>query len=198
MSKLYRKKPVEDGLDKAKQDLLASASEGFEEWCNANVTRYFGLGAFQRELDEKIWQACSLHHAKKYEDKDAEIERLRRELRSSSESFNTLSATDAQLIEELKKENEELKKYREQWQDIAGKANLKNLIARLERLEASNEALKKQLDMVSNDLAIEVEDKRALLKDLAWALTTDTLFRSSEEVVVIHKKRADIKNRWGI
>lgn len=45
----------------------------------------------------------------------------------------------------LQKENEQLKYYKEQWQLIAGKANLKNLIATAQTLQKENEELRADL-----------------------------------------------------
>lgn len=59
-------------------------------------------------------------------------------------------------FEQLRKENKELEYYKEQWQSIAGKANLKNLVKSADNLQKENqemrEALKWALTLIEDKL----------------------------------------------
>lgn len=110
-------------LEQHQQDLLASASEGFEDYCVDRIIR----GAYKHERVfnavtgnylnlndcEQLWQACSLHHAKKMQEKDAQIYELQKEIdelkKQRDIALNDLSI-EAREVDELKSENEELKK----------------------------------------------------------------------------------------
>lgn len=72
-------------------------------------------------------------------------------------SFHAGYASQKEKIEDLQKENEELKRYKEQWQDIAGKANLKNLVATAEKLEKENEELKEENEELIS-LVVKIRD----------------------------------------
>lgn len=76
----------EEGYTQAQQTLLSQASEGFEEWKNANFERLQQL--FRLEFGEEAWQACTLSHAKKMQEKDAEIKRLQKENQEMREALN--------------------------------------------------------------------------------------------------------------
>lgn len=96
------------GYTQAQQDILASASESFEEW----ITNYFSLeGSTDIEEDvnmqsieydelKEAWQACFLSHAKKMQEKDAKLSKI---------SDGTLKNELLKRFLDLQKENEELK-----------------------------------------------------------------------------------------
>lgn len=72
-------------------------------------------------------------------------------------------------IIKLKAENEELKFYKEQYQSIAGKANLKQLVESNEALGAENENLREALaqeTFESEKLKDKVERRRKYIKEL--------------------------------
>ena len=103
-----RVKNEQDIEELAQKDLLASASEGFEDYCVDRIIR----GAYKHERVfnavtgnylnlndcEQLWQACSLHHTKKMQEKDAEIEMLKKENREMREA---LAKTRKELVTAL-------------------------------------------------------------------------------------------------
>lgn len=94
----------EEGYKQAEQDLLESASEGFEEWLknslgmdiltNDNMTEYVNA--------KKAWQAAKLSSAKEL-----------KKLEDDWEKAATQNYSDKTTIEDLQKENEELRKQRD-------------------------------------------------------------------------------------
>lgn len=65
------------GYTQAQQDLLASVSEGFEEWENKTIQD--NGGSFPDFIEpEDLWQAAKLSSAKELEELKAELEKLKR------------------------------------------------------------------------------------------------------------------------
>lgn len=98
----------EKGYSQAQQDLLSQASEGFEEW----LVGYFALEGSNDLIEDvntqnieyaelvEAWQDSSLANAKKMQEKDAEIERLRKE----NERLKHELACGVRIINDLKEE----------------------------------------------------------------------------------------------
>ena len=113
---------VQNSTQGTQKLLLESASENFNQWIYKYPDKC-DLRDFEKPnhnyfVAKEGWQACSLSHAKKMQEKDAEIA--------------------------------ELKYYKEQWQSIAGKANLKNLIETADKLKKENEELKGDIKKLLN------------------------------------------------
>lgn len=116
----------------AQKDMIDGASEGFYEWAVSNgwikdqdCDWWINKSQYISSLVyERIWQAATISMK-------AKVETLKqRELEYQSDLKKLQKSNDT-----LKKENEELKYYKEQWQSIAGKANLQELMSRLEEAE---------------------------------------------------------------
>lgn len=77
----------EKGYTQAQQDLLSQASEGFDNIFPAPTTGEIMIAVMEDQSSptdiylgrKEAWQACSLSHAKKMQEKDAEIEALTKE-----------------------------------------------------------------------------------------------------------------------
>lgn len=80
----------EKGYTQAQQDLLASTSEGFEEYIDY-MTSGGNYQVNRLDLHEQTWQACSISHTKNMQEKDAEIERLKREKSTAIKSLTRIN-----------------------------------------------------------------------------------------------------------
>lgn len=136
------------------KDLLESASEGFEEWELRLINDNGGIIPDFIEPEE-LWQAFSLSHAKKMQEKDylilsQEKERQRTEAFWKEKLSEIQDMKDAEL-ESLKKENREMR----------------------EALREANELI----DVVSEDVTYMDQEPSSLAE---WANRYRTKFPSSE------------------
>ena len=96
----------EKAYTQAQQELLASASEGFEEWQESQIQRIVGMDEATAEntlkdlvTPEGVWQAAILSQAKEL-----------KKIKDDWEEAATKNYSDKTTIEDLQKENKELRK----------------------------------------------------------------------------------------
>lgn len=133
----------EEGYERCYQDLLASASEGFEEW--AESVR--GEDALNPCFDDwsinevkEAWQAAKLSSAR-------EIELIKKDHKNEEDCWLITVESKYEKITELQKEIEELKKSVKLQKDINQSEALLNTSLHRERLKLENEIMQLREDL---------------------------------------------------
>lgn len=159
------------GYMQAQQDLLASASEGFEEYIDY-MTSGGNYQVNRLDLHEQTWQAAKLSQAKEISDLREEINFLK----AANAKLEEARVNHLEENENLQKENEELKKQVELAKNQEYHALTNPWRIKYGEVKSENEELKKENE--------ELKQELLLSKPLYSRRKLEERIKEAEEIIV--------------